>query len=293
MRLFMSFVLVLWTSAAMADLPPNNLHLQDQIGRDANMTKEEFVAIIEHAEKLYVDVVKQHGGELVFEKKWEDSTVNAFARQSGTTWMVSMFGGLARRPEVTKDGFAMVVCHELGHHLAGFPFYKSMAWAGAEGQADYYASQSCARRLWKEDVETNAKFRNEVHPLAKEQCDMTWSTEADQNLCYRVAMAGYSLANLLGTLGGKTVDFAKPDLTVVKDTQDWHPQAQCRLDTYFSGGLCQVDFVDSIIPGRSHVDGQQSLGAERDAYAQSCSKFNGQEKGLRPLCWFAPKLSNW
>ena len=29
-----------------------------------------------------------------------------------------MYGGLARRAEVTEDGFAMVLCHELGHHVS-------------------------------------------------------------------------------------------------------------------------------------------------------------------------------
>ena len=48
-------------------------------------------------------------------------------------WVVAMFGGLARRPEVTKDAFQFVVCHEVGHHLAGWPF--AYDWASNEGQS--------------------------------------------------------------------------------------------------------------------------------------------------------------
>jgi Zn-dependent protease with chaperone function len=53
-----------------------------------------------------------------------------------------MFGGLARDPLVTKDGFSAVICHEIGHHIAGAP-RKGFSWASNEGQADYFATTKC------------------------------------------------------------------------------------------------------------------------------------------------------
>ena len=73
------------------------------------------------------------------------NTVNANASQRGRTWIVNMYGGLARRPEITPDGFAMVLCHELGHHMGGFPFVSG--WAANEGQSDLFATLSCGRIL--------------------------------------------------------------------------------------------------------------------------------------------------
>ena len=47
---------------------------------------------------------------------WKNDTVNANAQQRGRNWIVNMYGGLARRPEIFFRRFAMVLCHELGHH---------------------------------------------------------------------------------------------------------------------------------------------------------------------------------
>ena len=56
---------------------------------------------------------------------------------------------------MTPDGFALVLCHELGHHLAGNP--RVQAWAANEGQSDYFSTQSCARELWSGETAENAK----------------------------------------------------------------------------------------------------------------------------------------
>jgi hypothetical protein len=89
----------------------------------------------------------------------------------------------------------------------------------------------------------------------------------------RSALAGQSLAKLLGSLGGnENVDFITPDKKVVKKTVHSHPQAQCRLDTYFQGGLC--DKADSILPSST------------DVTVGFCTKKEGYSVGLRPACWY-------
>ena len=181
-------------------LPPNDLHLQDNVHSLANMTEEEFNTIVNTIIDYYRPIVTARGARLVSNNLWTDPTVNASAQQSGSTWIINMYGGLARRSEVTPDGFAMVVCHELGHHLGGFPFYGDRDWAASEGQSDYFATQSCAREIWKNQSEENARFRETVGEYEKNKCDTAWSEVADQNLCYRTAAAGHSLATLLGAL---------------------------------------------------------------------------------------------
>ena len=104
-------------------LPPNDLHLEDDLHtKDANMTEAEFNQIVDQVGAFYGPVVAHHGAQLTMLKNWQATMVNAYANQEGNNWVVAMFGGLARRPEITPDGFALVVCHELGHHLAGYPF---------------------------------------------------------------------------------------------------------------------------------------------------------------------------
>ena len=46
------------------------------------------------------------------------------AIRAGWSLFIELNGGLARRPEVSSDGFTMVICHELGHFLAGLDGYS-------------------------------------------------------------------------------------------------------------------------------------------------------------------------
>ena len=273
-------------------LPENNLHLFDDIfAKDAKMTEAEFNQLTDAVIKEWEDLAKIHGATLVANKNWTDSTVNAYATQSGKTWQVSMFGGLARRAEVTNDGFQLVVCHELGHHFAGFPFYGANDWAASEGESDYFATQVCARKIWSDEPELNATYKTRISAAAVEKCDAAWSVQAERDLCYRASAGGQSLANLLAALGGQgTPKFETPDPTVVSKTNVNHPKGQCRLDTYFQGALCPTVFDVKKIPGRKHPMGQGSKDAEQEAITASCAKSAGFELGNRPLCWFKPQL---
>lgn len=280
---------LLFSSVSFASiLPPNNLHLQDKVGKMAanGITEEIFNQLIDKVNMVYEPIVEGHKAKLKWNRRWTDSTVNASASQSSGTWTVNMYGGLARRDEITQDGFMIVMCHELGHHLAGFPFVSS--WAANEGQSDYFASQSCARELWTSEVEVNATFRATVSDYVKTQCDSVWTVEADQNLCYRTAAAVKSTADLLAALDDKTVKFDVKDPKVVSSTSNSHPAAQCRLDTYFSGALCDVEFNREIIPAKDLGSSRNSAQGEEQAAMYSCHQKN-TTVGVRPLCWFKPR----
>lgn len=272
--------------------PKNNLNLEDRLDRkDANLDEAKFNEIIDQVESYYKPIVKEHGGELSIVRKWTDSDVDAYANQDRTTWNVVMFGGLARRPEITEDGFALVVCHEVGHHLGGFPYYGEN-WAASEGQADYFATQSCAKNIWKNEIEKNKRYRKIVPASVKEKCNNSFSSENEQNLCYRSADAGRSLATLLAALSKEAIPhYETPDTRTVQKTYTRHPDGQCRLDTYFSGALCTQKFDDSIIPGRNNESGQTSTSAEREAALHSCTVAQFYSYGKRPRCWYAPQMT--
>ncbi len=275
-------------------LPENNLHLEDNLKTINAVTEQEFNDIIDEVAEVYSPIVALHGGKLNMIKDWKTATVNAYASQRGSTWDVKMFGGLARRKEVTKDGFALVVCHELGHHLAGFPFYAGGDWAASEGQSDYYATQVCARRVWSRTPEENATYREIVPQIVKDECDKVWHSERSQNLCYRISFASMSLGSLLAVLGWDDApSFETPDDYEISQTNTAHPQAQCRLDTYFQGSLCNQGYDPTVIPARNHSDGQESIGAELIAALYSCSGFEGHHpRQTRPKCWFKPELES-
>lgn len=271
-------------------LPPNQLNLEDRVDSVGAIDEQLFNQIIDEIIGIYAPIVREHGATLVASKRWNDSTVNAYAQQNGGKWLVTMFGGLARRPEVTPDGFAMVVCHELGHHLAGYAFYEG-DWGASEGQADYFATHACAKKIWGKKTRENRLHQHALNRYYEKGCNAAWGTASDRALCYRVADASQSLANLLSQLGRDPApSFDTPDRTVVRKTDTSHPRGQCRLDTFFQGSLCKVPFDDTVIPGKGSPAGQDSLDAEKESAQYSCHQSQGFSAGARPLCWFAPRI---
>ncbi|MBM3383225.1 MAG: hypothetical protein FJY29_12440 [Betaproteobacteria bacterium] len=271
--------------------PPNKLHLRPSPLEKSNISARQFAEIIARAEKIYTPIVKGHGAKLKINRLWKDDTVNATAVQTDDLWEVNMYGGLARRPEVTPDGFAMVLCHELGHHLGGYVMARDadMGWASNEGQSDYFATESCAKEIWRADLNENAKHRETVLPFAKSLCDTNHAQQPERDLCYRTSNAGLSLASLLAALrSSETPKFETPSKKVVTQTNDEHPEAQCRLDTYVAGALCTVPFNPSVIPGKGLAQGGSSLEAERAAGETSCLARDGWVNAQRPRCWFKP-----
>ncbi|MCC6277374.1 MAG: M48 family metalloprotease [Oligoflexia bacterium] len=276
-------------------LPDNNLHLFDNYMLVNDPVKErQFNEIIDHIIEMWKPLAQANGATLVAEKRWNDPTVNAYAQQSGSTWKVTMFGGLFRRPEVTPDAFALVVCHELGHHFAGYAFYGHDDWASSEGQSDYWATQVCGRKIFEKTYSGNSKYRfnlntgRMVPPYVQERCNATWKDSPSQDRCYRLAAAGLSLATLLGKLGSNPAPkFETPDQSRVSKTVPSHPKAQCRLDTYFYGALCPINLPDlRLIPGKGAPGGNNSIQAQRVAAEVSCMESKGFKIGQRPACWF-------
>ena len=264
--------------------PKNNRYNPVGSKSSNTITKEEFNNSISLVKSIYEPIFKEkYKADLVIEEKWDDATVNAYAQQSGSTWKVSMFGGLARDPLVTKDGFTAVICHEIGHHVGGAPQKGGImgTWASNEGQADYFATSKCLRKVYEKELRSTMRFYyrkdlTEDQKIAKKACDETYPNNADAAVCFRSALAGESLAKLLGKLGGTPdVSFGKPDATIVAKTNHNHPKGQCRMDTYFQGSLCDVDHM--IWP------------SNKDASEGYCSSKSGHKIGLRPLCWFNPK----
>jgi hypothetical protein len=107
------------------------------------------------------------------------------------------------------------------------------------------------------------------------ECAANYSSANDIALCKRIAMAGKSLADLLGSLRNSApTDFDKPDTAVVSETYNMHPASQCRLDTYFQGALCDKRISEEL--------------SNKDPVAGTCNRSEGYETGVRPLCWYKP-----
>ncbi|MBC77855.1 MAG: hypothetical protein CME64_17750 [Halobacteriovoraceae bacterium] len=248
---------------------------------NANLDEATFNSVIDKVSEIYAPIFSQLGATLKVNRNWDDGTVNAYASRSGSEWNIHMFGGLARHEAVTPDGFALVVCHELGHHIGGAPKKGGWwsNWATNEGQADYFATLKCLRRSFRGEDHNAVLSKMQVPKMVVDTCAEQWTSEEDQLICQRGAMAGHSTAKLFQALRRQTTPpkFDTPDPAVVTTTDHSHPDTQCRLDTYYQGALCQVDEL-------SDVD-------QDDETVGVCNRDSGDTSGVRPLCWFAPTAS--
>ncbi len=262
----------------------------------ANMNEAEFKDVLSRIQNTYQSLVSSQGGNLQVSGDWKSETLNAGAQQMFGSWKVQITGGLARRPELTPDGFALIVCHELGHHLSGFAFVKADnpfggVWAAAEGQSDYFATQVCARKIWAQDSLINANFREKATRIMKQKCDAVWTRAPEQDLCYRVLAATESMITTMATLMKKPIpQYETPDASEVAATVGTHPAVQCRLDTSMQGALCPAFFNELMIPGKKAQGGPFGLEAEREAAGNSCTAYSNYNSGLRPKCWFKAQL---
>ena len=243
----------------------------------AGITEVQFNEVIDRAERIFASKITEAGGTLQVNRKWTDPTVNASAQQFGTTWVVNMYGGLARHPAINVEGFALVVCHELGHHIGGAPkiagWYGS-EWATNEGGADYYATMKCLREYFAEDDNAAIVAEKTIDAFAKTRCEEQFpNSEADKNVCLRMTLAGSSVALLFQDLRDETTApaFNTPDPRQVNRMQDTHPATQFRLDTYFNGATCTVSHT---VPNST-----------TDWRAGSCIQ-GTDTYGWRPRCWF-------
>jgi hypothetical protein len=261
-------------------LPENDLQIPVSIFQVGGITEQQFNDVLDKVENFYAPVIQARGATLKINRDWRNNTVNASASQMGPIWNIRMYGGLARHPAITPDGFMLVACHEIGHHIGGAPKVSGWwgsNWASNEGTSDYFATLRCLRDLF-DARETEEFVRNypEIDPHLREKCEEIYHTQDEENFCIRMGLAGLSTASLFKDLKKleEAPRFDTPDSRIVNSTSDAHPEPQCRLDTYFQGALCVHDRTVAL--------------SDTDPSQGTCTERSSQTVGLRPRCWFSP-----
>lgn len=277
--------------------PENDMSFPDNGRTTAGLTKAEFDLVLDEFEGIMWTVVNnaEGGAKLVVERLWNNNSVNAYAVPYGIYRQVTFFGGLARHPEMTTDSLRLIACHELGHHLAGRPYWPERdpinpqiiiegteSWAASEGESDYYASLKCFRHLVIEGQKDNfamkmsdlSKYPAEEVAFAKTKCAQSFTNAQDSEICVRSTMAGYSLGRVFKGFSFSDISLMTPSKVEVAKTDPKHPAGQCRTDTYFQGALCEVSYRDDVV--------------KEDPNWKTCNEASKHTVGLRPRCWYKP-----
>ncbi|GAB4420954.1 MAG: hypothetical protein OHK0056_31630 [Bacteriovoracaceae bacterium] len=126
-----------------------------------------------------------------------------------------ILGGTARIEGMTRDAYAAIVCHELGHILGGEPrqSISGAEWSSAEGQSDYFAASNCLPRYFS------------MKGVKKDELDL------------RIEKAGFEMINSFLPFDSNSheteIERDEVELPVVETTLfNKYPSLQCRYLTF-------------------------------------------------------------
>lgn len=250
------------------------------------ITKEEFEERNGLARKIFNPFAEKFGGKLEVIEYWDKSEINASALKIGSEWKVYMYGGLARVKGMTPDAFTVVLCHELGHLVGGYPYHdghSGVSGMANEGNSDYYGVFDCFYRLFKDDKEKNEQEEKMATEKVKNLCQNAHKDKTRQQICMRSMAGGLKVWQvIMDALGQDSKDLAigKKDPAVVSKTDNFHPEPQCRINTTTAGSLCpKTYYKDDVFP--TTLEEMDKLTCNANETGQDYMK------GSRPQCWFS------
>lgn len=144
-----------------------------------------------------------------------------------------------------EDAYAKILCHELGHILGGTAANEQPEGVkiSPEGGSDYFAGAVCLKKLFKAYPPTAPII---AAPEVIMNCSLQYSDFSEQQICQRIAMAGYDFFKVFRASLMKSVpeikhekfysvpDFKNKDLGFY----DFYPSFQCRNEIVSAGAYC-------------------------------------------------------
>lgn len=277
MKLTITFLLLSSFCAYANILPHTNIKIPTSI-KNANLTEKRFNALIDQVVTTYDDTFRTYGmRRLIVNRKWEDGEINASAAKNEGTFLLNVYGGLGRYETLTDDGILLVLCHEIGHLIGGAPTYKPINDVSSEGQADYFSTAKCFKKIAKKYPRI-LSVKEDIHPFARIKCEQQFKEKMDKEVCFRSSLGQQSLAKTLSSLSKEEIipQFDTPDpqeRTFI--LFNGYPSIQCRIDTVFAGSICSRD-ENELLSFENYNQGV-------------CSSINGDTEGVRPRCWYVPR----
>lgn len=183
----------------------------------------------------YGEQIKNPAWMLGFD--WKNPYIAGGSKKNEGLFSILLYGGLVRARFSTLGTVASVICHELGHNLAGPPYQQfpgeNPHWSSSEGQADMFVTSDCLPRLYdrlKKQAPHWIEPSNE--PSTKALCERSLNPEK----CEWVATSAIDMIQMIQVYFDTDQPFANPVLWSKENTTETihtrYPSYQCRMDIY-------------------------------------------------------------
>lgn len=241
----------------------------------ASLSEEQAETLVHHTIAEFADeIVATHHLPIDIRFNWANDIFQALGGRLENVVRFEFFGGLLNG-EMDADTFSVVLCHEIGHVLGGAPETRPYPYPmnSVEGQADYFATSKCLRRVFASAGNIAFIHDENIPESVRQPCADAFDAN-DEALCVRSLLSVLRSFRLMysdSSLGFDAVDAHEAPSTLMG-----YPTVQCRLDTLKAGAVCTKSAWESF----SFVD----------PIAGACQE-NGspdQFAGARPRCWFKP-----
>lgn len=238
----------------------------------AQILNEQFDAIIDNVESAFG--INENQERILIHRFWDpnaqsDSAIR-FPFLTRETPIITITGRIAKERTISEDAFAILVCHEFGHHLAKGPrigLRNLENWSAAEGEADYWATSVCIKTYLRNQLNTPQRvMSHSPHLLDKSletKCENNYVTPEAIAICYRTLDAIHSLADYFTDHNQSRIDFqskAPPSSVLIRRFRLDNYRDQCRIETFLAGAFCQLR-AESLFQCKNEDD-------------------------MRPRCWF-------
>lgn len=130
--------------------------------------------------------------------------INAEVVKENSHLAISVWGGMMAHPEMNSSVMTLLLCHEIGHFLGGPPLKSRNGWSSTEGQADYYSTSHCIKKLGMD----GEAFIDGALRLTRIYAEVARQAPPTMDRC---------------------------DTTIVQRINYGYPSVQCRLDTLVAG----------------------------------------------------------
>lgn len=213
------------------------------------VSPEGSTALFKHFKAHYDPIVQAAGGEFILQVNLENKTVAASAnRDIEDKYVITIDMGMLVSERVTLESLRLTLCHEMGHLLGGVPHRSPPSeWTGpldpngqslisAEGQADYYATTECFKKIVSGEDHRSILQGKTIPFKVRDSCSAKWGSRSEDFwICQRAALASFEFLTMVKEFA---ISFDTPDPKRVEKTIiNEYPARQCRLDTLFAGAL--------------------------------------------------------